>query len=111
MYLIYRYSFVTKNRKKKLARKSGGIINITIYKNNNEKLLSKFLNSESEYVQWVELSALISSVNKNVLFGCVYVSHENSKYSSEEAFTEIENIHIGVPSIFEYFSINWRFQC
>jgi hypothetical protein len=61
----------------------------------------------------VELSALISSVNKNVLFGCVYVSHENFKYSSEEAFTEIENIHIGVenihigvPSIFEYFSIN-----
>ena len=54
----------------------------------------KYLNSESEYVQWVELTDLISSVNKKVLFGCVYVPPQNSKYSSEGAFNEIENEYI-----------------
>jgi hypothetical protein len=84
------YSFATKIRKK-FARKSGGII--TIYKKIYEKLI-KYLNSESEYVQWVELTDLISSVNKKVLFGCVYVPPQNSKYSSEGAFNEIENEYI-----------------
>jgi len=64
--------------------------------------LIKFLNSESEYVQWLELTDIISSVNKTVLFGCVYVPSENSKYSSEEAFNEIENEYIDFSKNFEH---------
>ena len=31
------------------------------------------------------------SVDSKILFGCIYIPPENSKYSSEDAFVEIED--------------------
>ena len=47
-----------------------------------------FIKSDSEYVQWVEFTKCL---NSDMLLGCVYIPPENSKYSSEEAFIEIED--------------------
>ena len=83
------YAYFAKNRKK-CNRKSGGII--IVFKKALSKYL-KFLTSESEFVQWVEFSKDLSEQNdldSKILFGCIYIPPENSKYSSEEAFTEIE---------------------
>jgi hypothetical protein len=44
--------------------------------------------SDSEYVQWVEFTKCL---NSDMLLGCVYIQPENSKYSSEEAFIEVED--------------------
>ena len=56
----------------KCYKKSFSLWNKKIY----EKLI-KFLNSESEYVQWVELTDLISSVNKKkIVWMCVCTSSE-----------------------------------
>ena len=63
------YACYAKHRKK-FKKKSGGII--IIYK----KILSnflKFIHSDSEFVQWVEILNDISDKSKNVLLGCVYI--------------------------------------
>ncbi|XP_063447874.1 uncharacterized protein LOC134727423 [Mytilus trossulus] len=81
------YIYVTKNRKK-FKKASGGIV--VIYRKSLEKELN-FYNTESQFVLWFKLSKSILSLNSDVIFGCVYVPPENSKYSTIEAFEELEN--------------------
>lgn len=52
------------------------------------------MKSESDFVQWVEFSdnhPEVNILNFKILFGCIYIPPENSKFSSVEAFTEIED--------------------
>lgn len=51
----------------------------------------KFIHSDSEFVQWVEILNDISDKSKNVLLGCVYIPPEFSPYSSDEAFLQLED--------------------
>ncbi|CAG2217089.1 unnamed protein product [Mytilus edulis] len=81
------YIYFTKNRKK-IKKASGGIV--VIYRKSLEKKL-KFYNTESQFVLWFQISKSILSLNSDVIFGCVYVPPENSKYSTIEAFEELEN--------------------
>ncbi|CAG2190028.1 unnamed protein product [Mytilus edulis] len=81
------YIYVTKNRKK-FKKASGGIV--VIYRKSLEKELN-FYNTESQFVLWFQISKSILSLNSDVIFGCVYVPPENSKYSTIEAFEELEN--------------------
>ncbi|CAG2233543.1 unnamed protein product [Mytilus edulis] len=81
------YIYVTKNRKK-FKKASGGIV--VIYRKSLEKELN-FYNTESQFVLWFKISKSILSLNSDVIFGCVYVPPENSKYSTIEAFEELEN--------------------
>lgn len=92
------YLFYCKNRKG-CKRKSGGII--IIYK----KCLSnfiKFIDSESDVVQWVELNLNLES---KVYLGCVYIPPENSVYSSENSFIELENDIINFSQKSKYVSL------
>jgi hypothetical protein len=81
------YACYAKHRKK-IKKKSGGII--IIYRNIFSKFL-KFIQSDSECVQWVEILNDISDKIKNVIFGCVYIPPEFSPYSSDEAFLQLED--------------------
>ena len=45
----------------------------------------KFIYSDSEFVQWVEILNDISDKSKNVLLGCVYIP------PSDEAFLQLED--------------------
>ena len=84
------YDNFIKNRKK-CKKKSGGIA--IAYKKKNSGCI-KFLKSESDFVQWVEFSDNhpgVNNLNFKILFGCIYIPPENSKFSSVEAFTEIED--------------------
>ncbi|CAG2186250.1 unnamed protein product [Mytilus edulis] len=89
------YSCFSKHRSK-FKRKSGGIV--IIYKSELEKFLT-FLKTNSEFVQWIQFSKDL--LNDNVLMGCVYIPPEGSKYSSVDAFTEIENefLHLSEPNL------------
>ena len=80
------YSYISKNRKK-FGRKSGGIV--IIYKSMLKQFL-KFPSGDSEFVLWIQLCNFTSDFPK-FLLGCVYIPPENSKYTSPEAFSEIES--------------------
>jgi hypothetical protein len=77
------YTYFAKHRKKNHKNASGMII---VFKKTLPKCLH-FIKSDSEYVQWVEFTKCL---NSDMLLGCVYIPPENSKYSSEEAFIEVE---------------------
>ena len=81
------YDYVTKNRK--ICKKASGGLAV-IYRKSLANYL-KFHETESEFVIWIELSNRIFKIESNVLVGCIYIPPENSKYSSLEAFEEIEN--------------------
>lgn len=81
------FDYVTKNRKQ-FKKASGGIV--VIYKKGLGKNL-KFYETESQFVLWFQISKSVLSLNFDVLFGCVYIPPENSKYSTLEAFEELEN--------------------
>jgi hypothetical protein len=53
-----------------------------------------FPKTDSEYIQWIKFSKDIFS--DEFLLGCVYIPPENSKYSTIDAFTEIENEFISL---------------
>ena len=77
-----------KNRKK-FKKKSGGIA--VIFKENLRDSI-KFLDSDSEFVLWFTIKKGLN--NCDLLVGCVYIPPENSKYSDNEVFDEIENEHM-----------------
>jgi hypothetical protein len=56
-----------------------------------------FPKTDSEYIQWIKFSKDIFS--DEFLLGCVYIPPENSKYSTIDAFTEIENEFISLNTI------------
>ena len=64
-----------------------------------------FISSESEFVQWVRVSKDIFTIDSDLFLGCIYISTENSKYSSLEAFNEIESELIQLSSGCDYFSL------
>ena len=78
------YAYNVKN-KTNCDRKSGGII--IIYKQALAKHIN-FLNSNSEFVLWFDLVKVLPIPN-NILFGCVYIPAENTRYSSDNAFHEL----------------------
>jgi hypothetical protein len=64
-----------------------------------------FISSESEFIQWVRVSKDIFTIDSDLFLGCIYISTENSKYSSLEAFNEIESELIQLSSGCDYFSL------
>ena len=78
------YAYHVKSRTN-CDRKSGGII--VIYKQALAKHIN-FLNSNSECVLWFDILKVLPIPNK-ILFGCVYIPPENTRYSSYNAFHEL----------------------
>lgn len=50
-----------------------------------------FYTTESEFVQWFQISNSILASDEDLLFGCIYIPPENKEYSSTEAFDEVES--------------------
>ena len=96
------YSYFLKNRQK-FERKSGGIA--IIFRKELEKYIH-FLQNECEYVQWMCLSKEISCVkNESLLVGCIYIPPEQSRYSSDEAFNELEDELITFSKNYKHVSL------
>lgn len=72
----------------KFVKKSGGIV--IVYREGLKDFL-KFHITNCDFVQWVEIQSEILSTDKNLLLGGIYIPPENTKYASNEAFTDIEN--------------------
>jgi hypothetical protein len=84
-----------------MLKPNGGIV--IVYKRYLLKSLTCI--SESEFVQWVRISKDIFTIDSDLCLGCIYISPENSKYSSLEAFNEIESDLIQLSSGCDYFSL------
>ena len=76
----------SQQNRKKFKGALGGIIKIF-----KKFLHLKFHKTESEFVLWFQISKNFLSVKSDLIFGCVYIPPENSKYSNAEAFLELEN--------------------
>lgn len=81
------YDFKAKHRKK-FTKKSGGMI--IVFKKYLCNFI-EFVDSDSDFVQWLILKNIFGTSDKNVLMGCVYIPPENTRYYSEDAINEIES--------------------
>ena len=79
------YAYHVKNRTN-CNRKSGGIV--VIYKQALAKHII-FLNCDSQFFLWFDIVKVLPIPNK-ILFGCLYISPDNTRYSSDNAFNELE---------------------
>jgi hypothetical protein len=95
------YMCFAKHRRNAKA-KSGGIV--IVFKRYLLKNLT-CISSESEFVQWVRVSKDMFTIDSDLFLGCIYISPENSKYSSLEAFNEIESELTQLSSGCDYFSL------
>jgi hypothetical protein len=66
-----------------MCKKSGGIV--IIYKSKLENCLS-FIQSESQFVQWVKISNVAFDLQNDIILGCVYVLSISSNDSELEYF-------------------------
>ena len=90
------YVYVVRNRKI-CKRVSGGIA--VIYKKELYNVLKFDIKKDSQFVLWFQLSKTVLKLDSDLVFGCVYIPPENSKYSSSDAFDEIENELISIINV------------
>ena len=90
------YVYVVRNRKI-CKRASGGIA--VIYKKELNSVLKFDIKKDSQFILWFQLSKTILKLDSDLVFGCVYIPPENSKYSSSDAFDEIENELISIINV------------
>ncbi len=82
------FKIIFKNRKTCTNRRSGGLA-VAIRTRWSKHCL--FHNTTSKAVQWFTISKKVLHIDKDILFGCVYVPPASSKYSNIDMFTEIED--------------------
>ena len=74
--------------RKHFIRKSGGF---SIYSKNEHSKYIKKIDTDSEYVLWVEIDKKLLCTEENCILGAVYIPPESSNYFSEDDFTIFEN--------------------
>lgn len=80
--------YVKPKNRRKFQKVSGDLA--IIYNNNLEKYL-KFHETDSSYVQWVQISKSLMGTDHDTQLGCLYIPPGNMKYSRIKSFDEIEN--------------------
>jgi hypothetical protein len=57
------------------------------------------IKKDSQFILWFQLSKTFLKLDSDLVFGCVYIPPENSKYSSSDTFDEIENELISIINV------------
>lgn len=93
------YKFLMKNRRKITNRRSGGII--VGYK---EKLDChiEFISTDCKFVLWFKCNESLFNTDQPVIFGVIYIPPEYTKYTSDEAFNEIEQEYLSLSEQTKY---------
>ena len=89
--LLPGYIFKMKNRKTFACRKSGGIV--LGYREKFEGDI-EVIETENKFVLWCKISSKLMKLNSDLLLGIVYIPPEYSRYSSPDAFSQIENEYL-----------------
>ncbi|MEW8548622.1 MAG: reverse transcriptase family protein [Candidatus Thiodiazotropha sp.] len=81
------YCNFSQPRKQSYQRKSGGI---SVYFRENLSKYIRHLQTESDYVLWIEIDKIFSKTDENVILGTIYIPPENSNYYNEDEFMILE---------------------
>jgi hypothetical protein len=76
------------NRFKVSNHKSGGI---AVAVNKKYSKYVRFLETNSKYVLWLSMEKNVLQIDKDILFGCIYIPPEGSPYSDESCYDTIES--------------------
>lgn len=71
------YCNIAQPRKQKFLRKSGGI---SVYFKNKWENYIRQIDTESDYVLWLEIDKSLFRTDENLIFGAIYVPPESSKF-------------------------------
>lgn len=82
------FIFKFKNRHKITNYRSGGIA--LGYKRYLEKFIRP-IESECNFVYWFQVDKAVFNLDKNVIFGVVYIPPVNTRYASDDALNEFES--------------------
>jgi hypothetical protein len=78
----------------------GYLVGLLLYIKQGLNSLLKFdIKKDSRFVLWFQLSKTVLKLDSDLVFGCVYIPPENSKYSNLDAFDEIENELISIINV------------
>ena len=70
-----------------------------MYKKELNSVLKFDIKKDSQFVLWFQLSKTVLKLDSDLVFGCIYIPPANSKYSSSDAFDEIENELISIINV------------
>lgn len=89
------FIFNMKNRKMFSNRRSGGIV---VGYRESLKGMIHMIDTDSRYVLWFKCQGKLLNLDESVLFGAIYIPPEYTKYSSEEAFNELEREYLNLSN-------------
>ena len=78
------YVFKSKHRTNVASMRSGGIYILLGFREN-------LLNHVQIFVLWVKIDGKVFNLEQPVIFGTIYIPPEYTRYSSDEAFNQIEH--------------------
>ena len=81
------YTCYLKNRTKIAKHRSGGI---AVCVKDKWKDSFIYIKTKSKFVSWFSLKDKFALLGKNLLFGCVYLPPEGTRYASYDCFQEVE---------------------
>ena len=82
------FAVLTKNRKTKSRVPSGGIA-IAVHESIIEHVTA--IETESQLVFWFKLSCNFTKTTSDIICGVVYIPPENTRYSCNDPYTELQN--------------------
>ena len=93
------YCSLSQPRKQTHIRRSGGIS--VYFKEELSKSINK-IDTESDYILWLEIDKTICSTDQNIIIGAVYIPPENSNYFNDDEFSNLEAEIMSVCSSHKY---------
>ena len=93
------FKFIMKNRKNIAYRRSGGIM--VGYRDTLVNMI-EIKETSCKYVLWFKCKGGLFKLDQPVIFGVVYIPPEYTKYSSDEAFNEIQQEYLSLLNISKY---------
>ena len=95
------------NRSSMSNRRSGGI---ALYVKNSISSYVKVLITECDFILWFEMKGIALGIDNDIAFGIVYIPPENSRYSSPDAFSQIENELLTISAKYEIICLTGDFN-
>ena len=93
------FKFIMKNRKNIAYRRSGRIM--VGYRDTLVNMI-EIKETSCKYVLWFKCKGGLFKLDQPVIFGVVYIPPEYTKYSSDEAFNEIQQEYLSLLNISKY---------
>lgn len=82
------YNLITKHRKQRYLRKSGGI---GVFVKDNIIKYVDYINTDSEYILWIRISKQYTKLEGDLYIGTIYVPPTQSRFYNDDDFSLLED--------------------